>query len=127
MVNDSFVPDQGDLIWLNFSPQSGHEQQGRRPALVISPTLYNSKSGLALVCPVTSQKKSYPFEVLLSSTKIKGVVLADQIKSVDWRKRQAELISRGNEAVLEKARDQNETAKMWLERNLKNAIENNWF
>lgn len=106
MVNKSFVPDRGDLIWLDFNPQTGHEQKGRRPALVISPAIYNTKAGLALVCPVTSQKKGYPFEVSLGNNKkIKGVVLADQIKSIDWQGRGAELISRGNGVVLDKVRE----------------------
>ena len=104
MVDKPFVPDQGDLIWLNFNPQKGHEQKGRRPALVISPALYNDKAGLAIVCPVTSKSKDYPFEVFLASTKVKGVVLADQVKSVDWRERRAELISRKNQVVFDKVR-----------------------
>ena len=104
MVEESFIPDRGDIIWLNFNPQSGHEQKGRRPALVLSPAIYNNKTDLALVCPITSQKKGYPFEVVLGSNKITGVVLVDQIKSVDWRERRAELVSHHNEAVLEKTR-----------------------
>ncbi|HRZ30650.1 MAG TPA: endoribonuclease MazF [Candidatus Paceibacterota bacterium] len=104
MVDKSFVPERGDIIWLNFNPQTGHEQRGRRPALVVSPAIYNEKTGLALVCPITSQKKGYPFEVPLGSSKVKGVVLADQIKSVDWQERRAKLVSRGNEVVFEKIR-----------------------
>ncbi|QZT33683.1 endoribonuclease MazF [Caldalkalibacillus thermarum TA2.A1] len=90
MVKD-YVPKRGDLIWANFDPQMGHEQAGRRPALIISPEKYNRKVGLALMCPVTSKSKGYPFEVDLD-LKIKGVILADQIKSFDWRAREAEFI-----------------------------------
>ncbi len=86
-----YLPDAGDLIWLTFDPQAGREQAGRRPALVLSPKLYNQKSGLALVCPVTSQVKGYPFEVRLpKECAVTGVILADHLKSVDWRARQAE-------------------------------------
>jgi mRNA interferase MazF len=90
-----FVPDRGDLVWLDFEPQRGHEQSGRRPAIVISPRGYNGKIGLALFCPVTSQIKGYPFEVALpEDSRVKGVVLADQIKSLDWRARRARFIER---------------------------------
>ena len=88
-----YIPDRGHLIWLNFTPQQGHEQAGRRPAIVISPGIYNKKTGLALLCPITSQIKHYPFEVLLpSDLEISGVVLSDQLKSLDWRARNAEFI-----------------------------------
>ena len=86
----AFTPGRGDLIWLEFTPQAGHEQAGTRPALVVSPRDYNRRVGLALVCPITSQVKGYPFEVELpAEMKIKGAVLADQVKSVDWRVRKA--------------------------------------
>ncbi len=89
-----YVPDRGDLVWLEFNPQAGHEQAGRRPALVISPRAYNEKVGLALFCPVTNQVKGYPFEVVLPrGLKVTGVVLSDQIKSLDWRVRQAKRIA----------------------------------
>ncbi len=85
-----WVPDAGDLVWLTFDPQAGREQSGRRPALVLSPSLYNGRSGLAVVCPVTSQVKGYPFEVALPpGLPLGGVILADQLKSVDWRIRRA--------------------------------------
>ena len=91
----AFVPDVGDLIWLTFDPQAGHEQAGRRPALVLSPMSYNRKSGLALVCPVTNQIKGYPFEVAVPrDCGVTGVFLADQVKSLDWKQRQAEKIGR---------------------------------
>ncbi len=88
-----YVPERGQLVWLQFHPQAGVEQDGRRPALVISPLAYNRKVGLALFCPVTSRVKGYPFEVPLPPDgDVRGVVLADQIKSLDWRLRQAEMI-----------------------------------
>jgi mRNA interferase MazF len=88
-----FVPDRGDAIWLQFTPQAGHEQAGLRPALVLSPKAYNRKTGLALVCPITSQVKAYPFEVQIPvGGTVSGVVLADQVKSVDWIARQAVFI-----------------------------------
>ncbi len=88
MVEPKYVPDAGDIVWITFSPQSGHEQSGRRPALVLSPSKYNEKTSLALFCPITSKVKNYPFEVALTpEVAVKGVVLADQIKSMDWRAR----------------------------------------
>jgi mRNA interferase MazF len=89
----AWVPDAGDLIWLTFDPRAGYEQAGRRPALVLSPKPYNQKSGLALVCPVTNQMKGYPFEVPApSNCGVTGVFLVDQVKSSDWKARQAERI-----------------------------------
>jgi mRNA interferase MazF len=89
------IPDRGDLIWIVFNSQAGHEQAGRRPAVVLSPASYNSKTGWALLCPITSRSKGYPFEVLLpSGLPVTGVILSDQIKSLDWRARQAEVIGR---------------------------------
>ena len=90
----AFVPDAGDLVWLTFDPQAGHEQAGRLPALILSPKSYNQKSGLALVCPVTSQVKAYPFEVPVHGCGIRGVILADHVKSLDWKARQAAKIGR---------------------------------
>src|SRR5438874_1833133 len=90
-----FLPDAGDLVWLTFDPQAGHEQAGPRPALVLSPRSYNQKSGLALVCPVTSQAKGYPFEVPLPPSCVaSGAILVDHLKSADWRARRAEKIGR---------------------------------
>jgi len=94
MVSLDYVPSRGDLVWLEFDPQMGHEQRGRRPALVISHTEYNEKVGLALCCPITSKTKGYPFEVLVSGVKINGSVLSDQIKSLDWKARKAEFIEK---------------------------------
>jgi mRNA interferase MazF len=85
-----YVPQRGDVVWLNFTPQAGHEQAGHRPALVLSPAAYNGKTGLLLCCPITSQVKGYPFEVPLGpETGARGVILSDQVKSLDWRARQA--------------------------------------
>lgn len=88
-----YVPGRGDIVWLAFDPQAGHEQAGRRPALVVSPAAYNDKTGLALFCPITSQMKGYPFEVALpQGLPVSGVILSDQLKSLDWRVRRAEYI-----------------------------------
>ena len=100
MVRHTYVPDRGDAVWLQFNPQAGHEQAGRRPALVLSPAAYNGKVGLAVLCPITSQSKGYPFEVAISTRKLTGVVLSDQVKSLDWRVRQAEMIERVPDAVV---------------------------
>jgi len=91
----AYVPEQGDVVWLEFNPQAGHEQAGLRPALIISPSAYNSKVGLALACPITSQIKGYPFEVILPNKfKVKGAILSDQIKNLDWRARKANYIAK---------------------------------
>ncbi|MFN7973872.1 MAG: endoribonuclease MazF [Acidobacteriota bacterium] len=99
----NWQPRRGDIVWLHFTPQAGHEQAGRRPALVISPDSYNSRVGLMLACPITTQIKGYPFEIALpKSRRVSGVVLADQVKSLDWRARTAELIEHaGSEVVKE--------------------------
>jgi mRNA interferase MazF len=89
-VNVRYVPDRGDIVWLSFDPQAGHEQAGHRPALVLSLAAYNRKTGLMLCCPMTTQIKGYPFEVLIGGKAKKGAVLADQVKSLDWQAREAE-------------------------------------
>lgn len=100
-MSAAYVPDRGDLVWLEFTPHSGSEQAGRRPALVISPRSYNGKVGLALVCPVTSRIKGYPFEVRLpEGGTVTGVVLADQLRSLDWRARNAKLIEQAPADVI---------------------------
>jgi mRNA interferase MazF len=87
----TYVPERGDVVWITFNPQAGHEQAGRRPAVVLSPKAYNGKVGLALLCPITSQKKGYPFEVALpEGLPIGGVILSDQVKNLDWKARNAE-------------------------------------
>ncbi|SHJ46116.1 endoribonuclease MazF [Desulfofundulus thermosubterraneus] len=103
MVSDKkpYIPKRGDIVWLQFNPQAGHEQAGRRPALVVSPRVYNEKVGLALFCPITTKIKGYPFEVELpEKLKVSGAVLADQIKSLDWRARRAEFACRAPAEVL---------------------------
>jgi mRNA interferase MazF len=91
--SQTYVPSCGDVVWITMNPQAGHEQAGRRPAVVLSPKIYNSKTGLAILCPVTSQVKGYPFEVLLpDGLPVAGAILSDQVKSLDWRARKAELI-----------------------------------
>jgi mRNA interferase MazF len=92
MVEKGYIPDRGDVVWLNFDPQSGHEQKGKRPAIVISPKEYNEKVGLGLFCPITSKIKNYPFEVIIENNEINGAVLSDQIKSLDWKTRNIKFI-----------------------------------
>jgi mRNA interferase MazF len=91
--NAPYIPERGDIVWLTFTPQAGHEQAGRRPALVLSPSAYNGKVGLAIFCPITSQIKGYPFEVLIpTGLPVNGAILCDQVKSLDWRARKAEFV-----------------------------------
>ena len=97
-----YTPRRGDLVWLKFDPQAGHEQSGRRPALVVSHDAYNSKVGLALMCPITSNSKGYPFEVTLpKGMPIHGVVLADQVRNLDWHAREARFIGRVGQPTLQ--------------------------
>jgi mRNA interferase MazF len=103
-VAKRYVPERGDVVWLQFDPQAGHEQAGKRPALILSPSAYNGRVGLALLCPISSQRKGYPFEVALpDGLRVQGVVLADQVKSLDWRFRRAERVDRVPHAVLDEA------------------------
>ena len=98
----SYVPERGDIVWLEFNPQAGHEQSGRRPALVVSPKSYNQKVGLALFCPITSRVKGYPFEVVLPDAyKVSGAILSDQVKSLDWQVRKARRIASAPKDVVE--------------------------
>lgn len=98
----NYVPERGDGVWLNFDPQSRHEQAGRRPAIVISPLSYNKKVGLALFCPITNQAKGYPFEVLIPKVaKVTGVILSDQLRSLDWQTRNVEFIAKLPDLVIE--------------------------
>jgi len=101
MVTSKYIPDRGDIVWLNFSPQTGHEQQGKRPAIVISPQAYNKKTGLALFCPITTKQKGYPFEVNIEVGKIIGVVLSDQIKSLDWQQRDIQFIIKATDEEID--------------------------
>jgi mRNA interferase MazF len=99
-----YVPERGDVVWLDFDPQSGREQAGRRPALVISPASYNGSVGLAIVLPVTNQIKGYPYEVVIPKVyKATGCVLSDQVKSLDWRNRKAALMDRLPESLVSEA------------------------
>ena len=94
--------ERGSIIYLDFSPRAGHEQASRRPALVVSPSAYNVKVGLALVCPITSQVKGYPFEVAIpKGQRVQGVVLADQVKSVDWRARDADIVGQLSPSLID--------------------------
>ncbi|RWX79077.1 endoribonuclease MazF [Neorhizobium lilium] len=97
-----YVPDAGDIVWLEFSPQAGHEQVGRRPAVVLSPASYN-RFGLMLCCPMTTRRKGYPFEVAIADEK-ESIVLADQVKSLDWKIRKAQLRSKVSETELSEIR-----------------------
>jgi mRNA interferase MazF len=97
-----YFPRRGDVIRLDFDPQKGHDQAGRRPAIVLSPTDYNRMVGLAVVCPITSEKKGYPWETEIPDNDfVSGVVLSDQIKSLDWRERRAEFVCTPDERLLE--------------------------
>ncbi|TAL33271.1 MAG: endoribonuclease MazF [Spirochaetes bacterium] len=105
MVKDKkYFPERSDVVWLDFSPQTGHEHSGRRPAVVLSPGEYNKKTGLAIFCPITSKKKGYPFEVGVTGI-ISGVILSDQVKSLDWRTRNAEFVMRLPEDILKELSD----------------------
>ena len=91
----AYVPERGDAVWIMLNPQAGHEQAGRRPAVVLSPAAYNGKVGLAIFCPITNQIKGYPFEVVLpAGLAVTGAILSDQVKSLDWRARNATFICR---------------------------------
>ena len=101
MVGTGYIPDRGDIVWLNFNPQAGHEQAGHRPALVLSPAAYNRQTGLGLFCPITSSVNGYPFEVILPpGGPVTGVVIADQIKSLDWQVRGANFAQRTTPQVI---------------------------
>jgi len=104
-VKAAFVPDVGDFVWLTFDPQAGREQAGRRPALVLSPKVYNVRSGLLLACPITNQAKGYPFEVAVPlGASVTGVILVDHLKSVDWKARHAERLGRCTDESMEEVR-----------------------
>jgi mRNA interferase MazF len=100
-ASEQYVPDRGDVVWINLEPQAGREQSGRRTCLVLSPAVYNGRAGLAVLCPITNQVKGYPFEVQLpAGLKTTGAVLADHIKSLDWRVRRAEFHEKLSDAVV---------------------------
>ena len=101
MMMSNYVPQRGDVVWINMYPRAGHEQAGRRPAVVLSPRSYNGKVGLALFCPVTNQIKGYPFEVIIpSGLKVTGAILSDQVKSLDWKIRNTEFCDKVPETVI---------------------------
>jgi mRNA interferase MazF len=101
VVVKKYVPERGELVWITLDPSLGHEQKGRRPALVVSPRAYNAKSGLALVCPVTSHIKDYPFEVRCMVQNTESVILVDQIRSIDWKMRKVSKILKASPRVLQ--------------------------
>jgi mRNA interferase MazF len=102
LVAPVYIPDRGDIVFLNFDPTKGHEQRGHRPALVLSPISYNQKTSLALFMPITNKQKGYPFEVILpSELKTQGVILADQIKCLDWKDRGIEFVEVATESLIE--------------------------
>lgn len=100
MVSKPYVPDRGDLVWVDLNPTRGHEQAEVRPALVLSPKAYNKKTSLIIACPVTSQVKGYPFEVVVNEKKVNGVVLADQVRTLDWKQRNVRFIQKSPSKVL---------------------------
>ena len=105
MSADPRVPERGDVVWISLNPHAGHEQAGRRPSVVLSPASYNGRVGLALFCPITNQAKGYPFEVAVpDGLGVSGVVLADQVKSLDWRVRNATLICALPDPTIEEIR-----------------------
>ena len=100
-----YTPERGDVVWVTFDPTRGHEQRGRRPALIVSPRAYNAASGLAIVCPITSQIKGYPFEVSVTIQKKQSAVLVDQARSLDWKERGVEKIQSAPARVIEEAQE----------------------
>ena len=102
MVKINYIPDRGDIVWMNFSPQSGHEQAGDRPALVLSPNKYNQISGLILLCPITSKQKGYIFELPIDSGNNRGSILVDQIRSIDFGSRKLRFIEKADSILVKK-------------------------
>ena len=101
----NYIPERGDVVWLDFNPQAGHEQRGRRPALILSPSAYHAKTSLCICLPITTKIKGYPFEVRLpDDLPVKGVILADQVKSLDFVQRRAEKIGQIESTLLEEVR-----------------------
>jgi mRNA interferase MazF len=102
----SYIPDRGDMVWIMLNPQSGHEQAGRRPAIVLSPGKYNAKTGLLICCPITAQEKKYPFEVRIpDGFPVSGVILADQVKNLAWQVREAQFVCKLPDSVIEQVID----------------------
>ena len=102
MKSGSYVPDRGDIVWLNFTPQAGHKQRGKRPALILSPKIYNEKTSLCIALPITSKIKGYPFEVTLpKNLPVEGVILSDQVKSLDFSVRDISFICKVPSNIIE--------------------------
>lgn len=101
MVAKTFIPERGDLVWVDLNPTRGREQAKVRPAIVISPKNYNQKTNLAILCPITSVQKGYPFEVAVNDKNVSGVILADHVRSLDWKARNATLIARAKSKVVQ--------------------------
>jgi mRNA interferase MazF len=97
----NYIPERGDIVWISFNPQAGKEQSGHRPAIVLSHKEYNKRIGLAIMCPITNKVKGYPFEVAIKFDEIKGVMLADHIKNLDWKERNASFIGKAPEHIIE--------------------------
>ena len=105
MISEPYCPEVGDLVWIEFDPQQGREQRGRRPALVLTSRRYNQRSGLCVLCPITSRQKGYPFEVAIpDGHSVSGVVLSDQVKSLSWQMRSTEFAGRAPATVLQQAK-----------------------
>ena len=103
MKHGSYIPDRGDIVWINFTPQAGHEQRGKRPALIISPKIYNKKTSLCICLPITSKIKNYPFEISLpKDVAIDGVILSDQIKSLDFNARRVSFVCKVSPKIVKK-------------------------
>ncbi len=101
MKSGNYIPDRGDIVWINFTPQAGHEQRGKRPALILSPKIYNEKTSLCICLPITSKIKGYPFEVTLpKNLEIQGVILSDQIKNLDFSVRDISFICKVSPSVV---------------------------
>lgn len=100
MVNKSYTPDRGDLVWVDLNPTRGREQAKIRPAIVVSPKAYNQKTSLAIMCPITSVQKHYPFEVIVKDKKVSGVILSDHVRSLDWKARNTKFISKARPSVI---------------------------
>ncbi|MEK7639352.1 MAG: endoribonuclease MazF [Patescibacteria group bacterium] len=100
MVKKSYIPDRGDLVWVDLNPTKGREQAKVRPAMVISPKTYNQKTGLAIMCPITSVSKRYPFEVMVNDKKVSGVVLSDHVRSLDWKARNVKYITKAKVGIV---------------------------
>jgi mRNA interferase MazF len=100
-VKKVYIPDRGDFVWIDFNPTKGREQAQKRPALVISPKSYNQKTNLAILCPVTSVQKGYPFEVVAQSVRVLGVILSDHVRSLDWKARNIQFIAKAKPKVIQ--------------------------